>query len=540
MILTCYTPPPAGQTIPPNYGRIKVTSLDVKRKYNDVGEMDLHCAISPHNLNLLKQENILHKRGDETAYIIKSVEKVDMDGQFELSVIAYDLSILLKDRYNLETQNFNNTELDTVVRTLVGRSLTQNNLTFRDSSAASYMAARSVPHFVLGPALSGTPKVSLQDTYGEILSLVTKLCQDNDIGFKTVFDRKTWTYRFQLYRGLNRTIGQTTNQRCIFSKKYDTILGESYLENNADYKNVAFVMGEGEDNARIGVFVRLPGTNAEIPRELVVDARDLQRNDGESDDSYKARLKQRGLEKLTENKNVCTATERIRPDGKKQYKKDWDLGDFVTCMNKDWGYHLNTRIPTVEEVYDSSGATYTPTLGNDIPTQNDKIKKLPIPYAHIVGAPALSTAAYTGKYTDLKGIPTGYLTKKDLLTYVFPVGTYYISFKNVSPASFLGGTWMRQEDRFLYGSTQNEMKKGTYYGGSKTVTLTESNIPTMGVRFNGYRDVDANFDGNVTQARARSVYPDSPADYAGTVGGSAKPVSIMPPYVGVHMWKRLS
>jgi hypothetical protein len=405
MVLTCYTPPPAGQTEPPNYGRITgITSLDVKRKYNDVGEMDLHCAISPHNLNLLKQKNILHKRGDETAYIIKSVEKVDMDSQFELSVIAYDLSILLKDRYNLETQNFGNVELDTVVRTLVGRSLIQNDTTFRDDSSASYMAARSIPHFVLGSTLSDTPKVSLQDTYGEILSLVTKLCQDNDIGFKTVFDRQAWTYSFQLYRGLDRTIDQTTNERCIFSKKYDTVLGESYLENDSDYKNIAFVMGEGEDDARIGVFVRLPGTEAEEPHELVVDARDLQKTDGESDDIYKARLKQRGLEKLAESKKIRTATERIQPDGKKQYKKDWDLGDLVTCMNKDWGYHLNTRIPTVEEVYDSNGATYTPTLGNDVPTQNDKIKKLPIPYAHIIGKPP------PGKTIEIQSIGAAEIT----------------------------------------------------------------------------------------------------------------------------------
>ncbi|MCI1952059.1 MAG: hypothetical protein LKJ50_03970 [Clostridiales bacterium] len=533
MILTCYTPPPTGQTRPPNYGRITgITSLDVKRKYNDVGEMDLHCAISPHNLNLLKQENILHKRGDETAYIIKSVEKIDMDDQFELSVIAYDLSILLKDRYNLETRNFDNVELDTVVRALVGRSLTQNNLTFRDSSAASYMAARNVPHFVLGPTLSSTPKVSLQDTYGEILSLVTKLCQDNDIGFKTVFDRKTWTYSFQLYRGLDRTINQTINQRCIFSKQYDTILGESYLENNADYKNVAFVMGEGEDDARIGVFVRLSGTESETPRELVVDARDLQKTEGESDNSYKARLKQRGLEKLTENKNICTATERIQPDGKKQYKKDWDLGDLVTCMNKKWGYHLNTRIPTVEEVYDSNGATYTPTLGNDVPTQNDKIKKLPIPYAHIIGAPTLSTEAYTGEYLDLKGIPNKY-----------DVGDIYISTKSTSPASKYGGTWQALGGKFLFAaySDPNSIYYGGKTGGEATNTLTGDEIPK-------HRHSLLNSNGGAPLDNSNyAVKIDENLPHRGYLGnsltseaGGGKPHNNMPPYLCVYMWERLS
>ena len=120
----------------------------------------------------------------------------------------------------------------------------------------------------------------------------------------------------------------------------------------------------------------------------------------------------------------------------------------------------------------------------------------------------------------------------------YPVGTIYISADSTSPASLFGGTWEIIKDRFLLAT--GDMYAAGSTGGSAPVTLTESNIPTMGVRFNGYRDVDANFDGNTTQARARSVYPDSPTDYAGTVGGGGSPVSIMPPYVGVYMWKRLS
>ncbi|MCI1951913.1 MAG: hypothetical protein LKJ50_04720 [Clostridiales bacterium] len=153
---------------------------------------------------------------------------------------------------------------------------------------------------------------------------------------------------------------------------------------------------------------------------------------------------------------------------------------------------------------------------------------------------ALAKVAISGKYSDLDGIPTGYLTKKDLLTYVYPPGTYYISFNNVSPASFLGGTWMRQEDRFLYGSTQNEMKNGTYYGGSKTKTISQDNLPNVGLYTRGYHTVDNNLDGSTVQVRARDYIINDPTDWIGALGGGGKAMDIMPPYVGVHMWKRLS
>lgn len=67
---------------------------------------------------------------------------------------------------------------------------------------------------------------------------------------------------------------------------------------------------------------------------------------------------------------------------------------------------------------------------------------------------------------------------------------------DTSPASFLGGTWMRQTDRFLYCSTPEEMANGTYYGGSKTKTISQDNLPNVGLYTHGYYTVDNNLDGS--------------------------------------------
>ena len=44
-----------------------------------------------------------------------------------------------------------------------------------------------------------------------------------------------------------------------------------------------------------------------------------------------------------------------------------------------------------------------------------------------------------GTSTDMYA-PSSGINKSDLLTYIYPVGSIYMSVNNVSPASFLGGT----------------------------------------------------------------------------------------------------
>ena len=77
----------------------------------------------------------------------------------------------------------------------------------------------------------------------------------------------------------------------------------------------------------------------------------------------------------------------------------------------------------------------------------------------------------------------GKLTASKLLELIYPVDSIYMSTVNVSPATFLGGTWVRIQDTFLLasGSTYSH---GTS-GGSATVTLSSSNIPAHTHSVNG-------------------------------------------------------
>lgn len=57
---------------------------------------------------------------------------------------------------------------------------------------------------------------------------------------------------------------------------------------------------------------------------------------------------------------------------------------------------------------------------------------------------------------------------------IYPVGSVYLTFNEENPDVLFGGTWERIRDRYLYASGNVETGKT---GGSRKVTITESNLP---------------------------------------------------------------
>ena len=63
-----------------------------------------------------------------------------------------------------------------------------------------------------------------------------------------------------------------------------------------------------------------------------------------------------------------------------------------------------------------------------------------------------------------------------LLNLVYPVGSIYLSSKNINPATLFGGTWTQIKDKFILTAGDSYSNGAT--GGAATVTLTVSNMPS--------------------------------------------------------------
>ena len=73
--------------------------------------------------------------------------------------------------------------------------------------------------------------------------------------------------------------------------------------------------------------------------------------------------------------------------------------------------------------------------------------------------------------------------KTSLLNFCYPVGSLYWSSKSTDPSTLFGGTWTPIKDCFVWAKGDNDTVNAT--GGSKTVTLTEQQIPSHTHTFTG-------------------------------------------------------
>ena len=165
--------------------------------------------------------------------------------------------------------------------------------------------------------------------------------------------------------GVDRTKwNKEGNSPVVFSQSLSNIERTSYIVNSEDYKNVAYVAGEGEEEDRKWYEVYAPDqvqTYAEsesqnkkgwLRKELWIDARDVQSEDEEgntmSESEYEEAIKQRANEKFAENQ-LSETYEATITEANKQYTYgvDYNKGDWVTVVDNELGIEVDVQITEV-------------------------------------------------------------------------------------------------------------------------------------------------------------------------------------------------
>ena len=123
-------------------------------------------------------------------------------------------------------------------------------------------------------------------------------------------------------------------------------------------KNYAIVFGQGEGENRIYTTVDM--TNGQDRRELVVDANDLQIDEGEVMADYLKRLKSRGIEKLLECQGVFSCS--FIPS-EKDFGNKYDLGDILTVNLSEYGLKLKARVSKFSQKSQSNKTETTVEVG---------------------------------------------------------------------------------------------------------------------------------------------------------------------------------
>lgn len=343
------------------------TSLIWRRKYSKHGDFELHCALTPENLTLLKKGNIVWKNNDEEAgYIQYRNLSMDNEGNEFLVVQGKFLTGYLNRRIIWGIENLNTTS-ELAIRELIDKNVI-NPLD----------ADRKVSLMTLGEVKGYTQTSNLQTSYVNLLDKVEDIANTAELGIKAKLDLENKKIVFDIYEGLDRTSENGVNAPAIFSQEFENVLEQEYAESDNNYRNVALVAGEGEGEAREKIVV---GEGVGLDRfELYVDARDLQKEKEDGTpippEQYTQKLINRGESRLAESKKVETFDSKINLNSNLTYKVDFDLGDKVACVSKAWGVTIDTRITEIEEIYESTGKQVNVTFGDSMPTLIDKLKEV--------------------------------------------------------------------------------------------------------------------------------------------------------------------
>ena len=180
---------------------------------------------------------------------------------------------------------------------------------------------------------------------------------------------------------------------------------------------------------------------------------------------------------------------------------------------------------------------------------------------------------------DINELEETKVSLSELINLIYPIGSVYISVNNVSPQTFLGGTWEQIKDRFLLSA--GDTYTAGNIGGEATHTLTQAETPahthsrgTMEIigniqsrpGNNGANFIDV-YPSGTSSSQAFGYIQDGGAKWSGvatitstsgtptdiitfqaskswtgetsSVGGNAAHNN-MPPYLTVYMWKRTS
>lgn len=163
-----------------------------------------------------------------------------------------------------------------------------------------------------------------------------------------------WTLIIGAGEDRTRHRGNKVVSPVVFSQSLSNIANTDYTVDRSKLRNTVYIAGEGEgiDRKWYNIDVNSDVTFGERKgwnrRELWVDARDVQSeqdNKKLTDAEYEELMKQRADEKAKDNDLSEEYTATVTDITKQYtYKKDYNIGDFVTIADEELGMEFDAQI----------------------------------------------------------------------------------------------------------------------------------------------------------------------------------------------------
>jgi hypothetical protein len=353
----------------------KIDSLIWSRRYWSCGDFKLLVPFTDRHIELLKMNRLIMKRDSDEAGEIRYIhiaknsqgnEQIEVQGRFITGWLGK--RIVLNQIVATASTQF-----------ILHRIVSENIVNPANT-------ARRISNIHLTD-ISGISRPSIEYTsemHTNALLACETAARASRLGFGIYTDNRLLQHFFKVYDGMDLTADQTVNPPCIFSQEFDNILEQEFTNSTENLRSTAYVGGEErEDKPRR--IAEVGQTAAGLQRqEVFINAADIVqtfRNDQGieitmPEAQYIEMLRQRGSAELEHYAETLSFQSKVNTHSNLQYKKDYNLGDRVTCVNKKWGIRINVRITEIAEIYNRDFNEINITFGESIPALIDTLRHL--------------------------------------------------------------------------------------------------------------------------------------------------------------------
>ena len=263
---------------------------------------------------------------DENPYVVMSAQSVDGSVVFTGFPCTYIFS------KRASTTIIKNKNAEQAMKSLVDGMTPWDNLT-------------------TAPAQGLTDVFNNQISDRQVLEYLQGIAQSTDIGFKVVKDGKNLVFK---------CFKPSVNNNVKYSTSLRNVANLEYFKSDNDYYNVAIVAGAGEGSNRVTVTAMIGNPTGTDRRELYVDARNEQPEEGETTNAYKQRLTQIGLQKLTETLKVETLHFLVKESD------DVKLGDIINVSLDEFDISIQARVVEEQILNENNTTVRTISVGTPI------------------------------------------------------------------------------------------------------------------------------------------------------------------------------
>lgn len=345
--------------------------VDIFRKYEysqyelkarEIGKFTINAMIDKENLYLMdKTKNYYVLLDDDVFGVIESVKRESDSETSKVFTIKGSLALKLLEYRIIKGQVTFKGKSYKYIEELVKQNLIMSDDENRNVALAVEFEDEERLKQICSTVDKQVTGGSLWDEISEVAEAdkLRIILKPNVGAINTEHPQNIDGWTLIIGAGEDRTRHRANNavSTVMFSQSLSNIANTDYIVDRSKLRNTVYIAGEGEgaDRKWYNIDVNSDITFGERTgwnrRELWVDARDVQSEQDNvtlTDAEYEELMKQRADEKAKDNDLSEEYTATVTDITKQYtYKKDYNIGDFVTIADEELGMEFDAQITNV-------------------------------------------------------------------------------------------------------------------------------------------------------------------------------------------------